>query len=238
MSILDNPWFVGILGSLLTGIAAKWIFQAIFSERHSHEYAQKVAAVNREVILAIRPDISEGKIPDPEILNVLVSSTCRKYDVAVHDAFNVTQISEELVKELMDSTFISTATKQDYCAKLLTMRTPPPPESESQANVIAGKSAAVESTESLRSNNMLERMSTITGVLVATQTLFVTLFKDLMDDPLLGPFQSLSLPLVILAASFVTMGAVMLARMIMRGALTRAREHEIKAGKRTEARDA
>jgi hypothetical protein len=235
--ILDNPWFVGIVGGILSGIAATWISRLIFSKRDSREYAQKVAAVNREVIYSLRPGISEGNIPDADVLNALVASTCRKYGVAVPDAFNVVQISEELVKEVMDSSFISSATKQDYCAKLLAMRSPPAPKLEPQAKSTTEKSTSVESIESLRSK-MLAQMSAITGVMVATLTLFLTVFKERFDTPVFGPIKELSLPLVVLAASVVAMMAVLLATMVMREARISARKREMKSTERPDAKEA
>ena len=235
MNILDNPWFVGIVGGVLSGVAATWLSRLLFSKRDNREYAQKVAAVNREVIYSVRPGISEGNIPGVEVLNALVASTCRKYAVAVNDAFTVDQISEELVKEVMDSSFISSATKQDYCARLLAMQTPLPPAPEERVAVF--KKASVESIENLRSK-MLTQMSAITGVMVATLTLFLTVFKDRFDSPLSGPIKELSLPLLVLAASAVAMMAVLLATMVMREARISALKREMKASEKSDAKDA
>lgn len=235
MNILDNPWFVGIVGGILSGIAATWLSRLLFSKRDNREYAQKVAAVNREVIYSVRPGISEGNIPGAEVLNALVASTCRKYAVAVSDAFTVNQISEELVKEVMDSSFISSATKQDYCAKLLAMRALPHRSAEEQ--VVAQKKASVESIENLRSK-MLAQMSAITGVMVATLTIFLTVFKDRFGSPLSGPIRELSLPLLVLAASAVAMMAVLLATMVMREARLSALRREMKATEKSDIKQA
>lgn len=236
MNFLENPWFVGIVGGILSGIAATWLSRLLFSKRDNREYAQKVATVNREIIYSVRPGISEGNIPGAEVLNALVASTCRKYAVAVSDAFTVDQISEELVKEVMDSSFISSATKQDYCAKLLAMRASPPQSLEEKLPV-ENKKVSVESIENLRSK-MLAQMSAITGVMVATLTLFLTVFKDRFDFPLSGPIKELSLPLVVLAASAVAMMAVLLSTMVMREARISARKREMKATEKSDAKDA
>lgn len=236
MNFLENPWFVGIVGGILSGIAATWLSRLLFSKRDNREYAQKVAAVNREVIYSVRPGISEGNIPGAEVLNALVASTCRKYAVSISDAFTVDQISEELVKEVMDSSFISSATKQDYCAKLLAMQPSLPLVPQEQVPV-ASRKASVESIESLRSK-MLGQMSAITGVMVATLTLFLSVFKGHFDFLISGPIKDLSLPVVVLAASAVAMMAVLLATMVMREARISARKREMKATEKSDVRDA
>jgi len=223
--MLDNPWFVGIVGGVLSGVAATWISRVIFSKRDSREYAQKVAAVNREVIYSVRPGISEGSIPAPAVLQALVAATCRKYGTTEKDAFNVHQISEELMKEVMDSSFISSATKQDYCTKLLQMQEPQVSPEPASLEEIRKSEVSVSSIENLRSK-MLTQMSAITGVMVATLTLFLTLFKERFELGASGPIKDLSLPLVVLAASVVAMMSVLLATIVAREAKRSSRKRE------------
>ena len=244
MNVLDNPWFVGIVGGILSGIAATWLSRLLFSKRDSREYAQKVAAVNREVIYSVRPGISEGSIPGSQVLTALIASTSRRYGVAVSDAYSVHQISEELVKEVMDSSFISSATKQDYCAKLLAMQIglPASPElaerplsTTNPETVQAGE--PVESLERLRSR-MITQMSALIGVMVTTLTLVLTVFRDKFDLSTGGPAKEITLPVVVLAASFVAMMTVLLATMIMREARISSRKRELKAAEKSDAKDA
>jgi hypothetical protein len=73
------------------------------------------------VINTIRPGISEGNIPAPAILQTLIIATCRRHGVIEKDVFSAQQISEELIKEVMNSSFLSSSAKEEYCTKLLTM---------------------------------------------------------------------------------------------------------------------
>jgi hypothetical protein len=244
MNVLDNPWFVGIVGGILSGIAATWLSRLLFSKRDSREYAQKVAAVNREVIYSVRPGISEGNISGSKVLTALIASTSRKYGVTVSDAYSVHQISEELVKEVMDSSFISSATKNDYCAKLLAMQIAEPPSTDStQIKTVVNKSEVAESSESVESierlrSKMITQMSALIGVMVTTLTLFLTVFRDRFDLPLTGPAKELTLPVVVLAASAVAMMIVLLATMLMREARISSRRREMKATEKSDAKDA
>lgn len=118
MNMFNNPWVVGIAGGILSGLVVAWITRKIFSKRDNREYFQKVHAANQEVLYAIRPGISEEKIPTVEVIKHLISATARKYSVESSSMLTLSEISSELIKEVMDSSFISAQTKQDFCERL------------------------------------------------------------------------------------------------------------------------
>jgi hypothetical protein len=173
----NNPWFVGIGGGVLSGLAATWISRLIFSKRDNREYAQKVAATNREVIYSLRPGISEGVIPDSEIVDALIAATCRKYGVSETDAYDIFDISEELIKEVMDSSFISSTTKIEFCNKLLKLQEIP--EAVIQSVVAEQRKTDRPTTSSIQDirSKMLTQMSVMLGFMVATLTVLFTFLK-------------------------------------------------------------
>ncbi|WP_416899113.1 MAG: hypothetical protein ACMVY4_05140 [Minwuia sp.] len=116
--LLDNPWVVGIGGGILSGLFVALVTRVIFGRRDKKEYNQKVFRANSEVVYAIRPGISEGIIPNGEVIKKLSSATARKYDVNDQDLYDIDEISGELIKEVMDSSFISAEMKNDYCVKI------------------------------------------------------------------------------------------------------------------------
>lgn len=118
IDILNNAWVVGIGGGVLSGLFVAFVSRYIFSKRDNREYTQKVEAANREVIYALRPGISDGKIPTEDILDALLNATSRRYRVSKEDIFKPKQLAEELIKEIMDSSFITSDTKQKYCEAL------------------------------------------------------------------------------------------------------------------------
>ena len=77
---------------------------------------------NRELMYAIRPGIAEGHIPGGTVLQAMANATARKYGIERRDLFTTAQLADELVKEVMDSSFLSSAQKVDYCSKLAFMR--------------------------------------------------------------------------------------------------------------------
>jgi hypothetical protein len=198
--MFDNPWFVGIVGGIVSGVAATWISRLIFSRRDSREYAQKVASVNREVTYSLRPGIAEGNVPTAAVLSALIAATSRKYGVSESDVFSVHQISEELMKEVMDSSFISSITKQEYCNNLLALQEKP---NLVDANFTQLGEKAISNSDSDASTvvkeraRMLRQMTATTGVMVASLTLVLTIIKERAIGGI-SAFSDVLLPAIVL----------------------------------------
>lgn len=124
MYLLNNPWFIGIGGGILSGLIVAFVSRFIFSRRDRREYLQRVTLANNDVLYAIRPGISEGCIPPAEIIRSMISATARKYGVDESSMYNLDDIASELIKEVMDSSFISANVKKDFCQMLCTIREP------------------------------------------------------------------------------------------------------------------
>lgn len=122
MEIFSNPWVVGIGGGILSGLIVAYISKLIFSKRDNREYAQKISLANHEVLYAVRPGISEGVIPTNGVLKSLLEATARKYTVDATDMHDLNDVSSELIKEVMDSSFISATAKQEFCEKLTNIK--------------------------------------------------------------------------------------------------------------------
>ena len=219
MDFLSNPWIVGIGGGVLSGLIVTVISRFIFSRRDDREYAQKVASVNREVTYALRPGISEGHIPNEEVLTSLINATARKYRVNRSDVFRPKQIAEELIKEILDSSFISSSTKHEYC--------------ETLAHLVADRSEANETQELVKEKSLAESeyrarlmsaMSMILGLTAAMATMGMV-FARMLDGKSAGPLGSMFD--VILPTGIVLM-ATMVAMLAMVG-IKRLREIKNKA---------
>lgn len=115
---LDNPWFIGIGASVLSGFFVSTVSRFLLSRRENREYNQKIVTVNKEVVHSIRPGVAEGHVPSESVLNSLIAATARRYGVAESDAYTPAEIGQELVKEVMDSSFIPAKTKDDFCSKI------------------------------------------------------------------------------------------------------------------------
>ncbi|HHG3188176.1 hypothetical protein [Vibrio parahaemolyticus] len=195
MELLNNEWVVGIGGGILSGLIVTLITRYLFSRKDNKEYAQKVASVNREVVYALRPGISEGHIPEVAVLDSLINATARKYRVESPDVYQPKQIAEELIKEIMDSSFISSETKQKYCSSLSHL-------------VISDTSSNAKDLERLEIVSDLRRkqtewMSLILGVITGILTA-ATAFEKSGGSSALKPFVDTVFPtLAVLATVLV-----------------------------------
>ncbi len=171
MEILNNPWLVGIGGGILSGLIVAYISRVIFSRRDNKEYAQKISQANHEVLYAVRPGISEGIIPNNGILKSLISATARKYGVDESDMHGLDAVSSELVKEVMDSSFISAQAKQEFCEKLTQIKEEAPRVEKVEVDREYSISARYR-------RQMVAMLSGMVGILTALAGLFLTLQKS------------------------------------------------------------
>lgn len=119
MDWLNDPWVIGIGGGILSGLIVTGVSRWIFSGRDRKEHLSKVSSANREVVYAIRQGIPEDRVPTRQIVEALISSTARKYGLPTSDLNPPQDVASDLVKEVMDSSFISAEKKDQYCLALL-----------------------------------------------------------------------------------------------------------------------
>ena len=173
LNFLNNQWVIGIGAGILSGIFVAIISRAIFSRRDrrdQREYLQKTALANNDVLYAIRPGISEGSIPSSDIIRSIISATARKYGVDVASMYKLEEFSEELTKEVMDSSFITMTTKKEYCELLNSLK-----ENETRL------SSSTPGAEFQDLNRYQNQLIFTTSALVATLTA-VSAFVFVVDD--------------------------------------------------------
>ena len=177
--MLNNPWIIGIGGGILSGLIVTLISRVLFTQKDKREYAQKILTVNREVTYAVKPGITEGEIPSINILKSLIKSTARKYNVDDNDVYSPSEIADDLIKEVMDSSFISAKTKSEYCKNLQSMK-----DTEIQiADKIEPKKYGIEKVAIEEFRDRTSKMlSMVLGIITAlmTVTISFTKFSDLL----------------------------------------------------------
>lgn len=119
MGWFNNPWVIGIGAGVISGLLVFIVTRWLFSDPSKKETNQRVISANREIMFAIRSGISEGKIPTLKIIASLRSATARRFEIPDHLLFDKKELVDELIKEIMDSAFISSETKHKHCEELL-----------------------------------------------------------------------------------------------------------------------
>lgn len=111
---LNNSWVVGVVGGLISGLLVWLITTKLFKSKQTREYTHKVITVNGELIYSLRSGISQRKLPSLDVLDALKNATARKYSVEVGDIYTNKELAEELIKEIMDSSFIPVDSKDNF----------------------------------------------------------------------------------------------------------------------------
>ena len=187
---------------MLSGLLVTIISRVAFSRRDRREYNQKLQSANREIIYALRSGISEGHIADRHIVECLIKSTARKYSVADTDLHDPAQIVEELVKEIMDSSFISAKTKNDYCSQLGFLMAP----IELGSEPARARGNRLDSELREYRSRTVRMVSAILGIVTAVMTIVVVFNEDFTSDadPLTPVFAlaSMTVAMIVAVAGF------------------------------------
>jgi hypothetical protein len=173
METLNNPWVIGIGGGLLSGLVVTLITRYLFSRRDNREYVQRIVTVNQEILYALRPGISEGIIPSADVVASLIKATASKYGVDHNDVYSSPELADVLVKEVMDTSFLSAKAKAEFCTQLTQLRPPPPEVEHIEPSRQETRSPSPQLAEYRR--RMVTTMSGILGLMTAVMTLTLLL---------------------------------------------------------------
>lgn len=213
LALLNNPWIIGIGGGIFSGLVVTLISRFVLSKRENREYLQKLHSANREILYAIRPGISEGQLPIPAVVDALRKSTARKYSVNSEDIWSVSELTDELIKEVMDSSFISSSSKHDFCSKLSELSE----SADKKTNTSAEKLEPTQITTAAQRIYLLEsrsRMitiaSTMMGIMAGTMSLAFLLLEYSKPKLLDLPTEDLRTLIPALASVAVALAALLL----------------------------
>jgi hypothetical protein len=192
---LNNPWVIGIGGGILSGAFVAFISQIIFSRRERSEYLRQVELANNEILFALKPGISEGAIPDEQLVGNLIAATARKYKINSQHAHGPKEIVEDLTKEILDSSFISSKTKLEFCKQLEPLASSKPLEQETSATGVA-----LERVSEYR-KQAVQVMSLFAGLVTGLSSMLIGLVETRKLVSLKPPSVSSSLlPILLMAA--------------------------------------
>lgn len=194
--LLSNGWVVGIGGGILSGLIVTWLTRILFSKKDLREIAINVSSANREILYAIRPEISESSLPTVQVIEALKNATARKYKIESSRLHDITEIVEELIKEIMDSSFISSSAKKGYCDSLKTLVPEKTTELENLSEDRGVFIARVEYRE-----KMTSLLSLILGTIAALATMLSFLKSSFEASSLFGKVTGSVFPMVLVMFS-------------------------------------
>lgn len=113
-SLFDLAFVQGILASLVVFFITEFIKRI----RQKKQYKHQTGLANKEVFQAIRSFIPEEEMPSCEILIAIHKATAKRYNVDERDMDSIATICDDLVKEVMESNFLSYENKLSFCEKI------------------------------------------------------------------------------------------------------------------------
>jgi hypothetical protein len=178
--ILNNPWLTGIGGGIISSLIVFFVTRYAFSKKEKKEYNQKIETANNEMLYSIRPLIIEKKIPSDEIFSSVRLATAKKYGVKPNDLYSGFSISNDLINEIMNNSFLSSDQKLELCELLNTMKkTKEKGKVDKNIEIIFMKE---KDSLSSKYNSILLAMVSFATVL--TMTLFTLKDKELKTEGL------------------------------------------------------
>ena len=163
----NNPWTIGIGGSVVSGIIVWLVTTKILSRGANKEYLRKLDQANNEILYSIRPSIAGGNFPSLSIINSVISATAKKYELTEKELININDISNYLIKEIMDNSFLPPDQKTKFCEELLHFKSNTEERGPQNAKMYEKK-----------------RESAYTTVLAMTMAVFTTLASLLFSLPI------------------------------------------------------
>ncbi|WP_338472757.1 hypothetical protein R4Z10_08520 [Niallia sp. XMNu-256] len=115
VAFFTNSWIV----SIITGLFVYVVTKCWESFRNKRQYMQSVQLANKEVFDTFKLCVTEDNLPDMYIFWALHISTAKKFGVKQEDMDSLRLIIFDLIKEIMDSTFLPYEVKIKYCNQLL-----------------------------------------------------------------------------------------------------------------------
>jgi len=112
--IINNTWFVGIGGGIISGIIVFYISKYILEKRSKSEYLKNIREANEFVKDYIRSYVVEIELPSSFIIESVKNAVAREMGVDVKEMDSLKNICEDLIKETIGNVYFSTNDKKEY----------------------------------------------------------------------------------------------------------------------------
>lgn len=106
ISVLENSWFIGIVGGIISGLIVYFITASFLERKKRIDHKKDIMAANRAVFEIVRPYIANSGLPDKTKLDAITNSIARKYEIERHEMSSISAIYEDLIVEFMSNLYI------------------------------------------------------------------------------------------------------------------------------------
>ena len=117
-TFFQNQWVVSIVAGIISGVIVYFILEWALQQREHSEHLKQINTANLEIIHMLKPYIIEKGLPDIEIIDALIISTARKYNLERIELYSVHILCEELMRDIIENVYVASDKKQEYSVHL------------------------------------------------------------------------------------------------------------------------
>ncbi|MED4052952.1 hypothetical protein P4654_02100 [Niallia taxi] len=168
-----NEWFIGICVGIISGLIVFFIQMVVTSKLGRKDYIKKVSYANEEILSLLKSVISEDVYPSITILDSLISSISRRYNVKKSDLNSETDVLDDLIREVFDTSFMSIDKKILSANKIIDLK-----DQYTIRETSREESPVLASKENLSNKASVESSFVLLTTLVAFGLMGTFLIKD------------------------------------------------------------
>lgn len=117
-NFFSNQWVINIGTGLIVYIVTTIISRIIINKAANKQKQQQIENANSEIIRILKPYVVERNILNKMIINSITESVARKYNLSIDEVLNVRAICEELIREILESSYVDNEKKSEYVVYL------------------------------------------------------------------------------------------------------------------------
>ena len=187
LNFLENPWVVGICGGIISGIIVYFFTELLCKKKGNSNYLERVNRANLDMIHILKPYVVEKGLPSEEVIDAILLSTSRKHGVKCDDLYSVRIICEELIREIIEDTYIPSDKKQEYSQQLGEYLHRMNSE-QSKASHTSDMEREMRAQRNVENASFYRKASTFLSCTLAVFSFVFTMLS--LIAPVLGPFLS------------------------------------------------
>ncbi|MGF9906947.1 hypothetical protein [Brevibacillus porteri] len=195
LNFVNNGWVT----SIITGFLVFYVTDLYKRIKGKKSYFQQVSIANKEIFNSIKYSIPEDNLPSVQILKAIHIATAKRYNVKFEDVDSLHAIINDLIKEIMDSNFLSHENKLVYCQRLLDI--------QMELNLLEHEETVAETAyktfKAKESSTLIPSLSMVTGVFASILVLLISMYNEYKSTTeILGKIFSSNFSFSILTTAF------------------------------------
>ena len=174
---INNSWIIGIISAVVSGLVVNFLSILISSKWDKRKARKGVLDANNEVLSSLRLSLAEDALLNNKILDSLIRATAYKYKLEEKLMMSPELFGDTLIKEVLDSNFLSQAQKVDYSERIIRQLKP----KSSSIEVVNTEIKLLDKYYEDYNKVNRTRYANIVSGLVASVVLLVTSFSMMPD---------------------------------------------------------